>query len=233
MGLTRGKQSILGESEADEIHRCPKCGRVFDTSNGMKTHHVIVHGESIAGVEVDCAFCGETLRRRRWKIENFEKQFCDNECRGKWKTHQHSEERNCEWCGSVFRKTKSAIERRPKHDLCSRECWREWCSAEWVNENHPNWRGGKEGYKGPSWEPQRERAIQRDGEKCVMCGRSEESHYRMYDIGLHVHHIIPFRVYGLKNHQEANRLDNLITVCQSCHRSIEPISQRRADEILG
>jgi len=38
---------------------------------------------------------------------------------------------------------------------------------------------------------------------------------------LDVHHIVPFREFGLENYKKANRLENLISLCHSCHLKSE------------
>jgi DEAD/DEAH box helicase domain-containing protein len=66
---------------------------------------------------------------------------------------------------------------------------------------------------GPNWNEQRDKARARDGYICRVCGVSEGEHAH------HVHHITPFRTFS--NYQEANRLENLTTLCPSCHRRVE------------
>ena len=51
--------------------------------------------------------------------------------------------------------------------------------------------------------------------------------------GLHVHHLRPFREFGYardenENYLEANDLDNLITVCPSCHAKIETATRTKS-----
>lgn len=60
-------------------------------------------------------------------------------------------------------------------------------------------------YHSPGWERLRQTAIRRDGE-CVVCG----SMYR-----LSVHHRKPRTRGG------ADSLDNLVTLCNPCHSSLE------------
>jgi DEAD/DEAH box helicase domain-containing protein len=77
------------------------------------------------------------------------------------------------------------------------------------------------GDRGPNWEEQRVRARDRDGRRCRHCGVSERSG-RAHD----VHHIQPFRTFGYlrgknDNYRDANRLENLVTLCRSCHRRVE------------
>lgn len=73
---------------------------------------------------------------------------------------------------------------------------------------------------GPDWQRQRNKARARDGYRCTQCGAPEND--REHD----VHHVRPFREFGYvagrnENYLEANRLENLITVCRSCHQAIE------------
>jgi DEAD/DEAH box helicase domain-containing protein len=75
--------------------------------------------------------------------------------------------------------------------------------------------------RGPNWEQQRMQALERDGRRCRHCGAPERPD-RSHD----VHHIQPFRTFGYirgKNdaHIEANRLENLVTLCRSCHQQVE------------
>jgi hypothetical protein len=55
--------------------------------------------------------------------------------------------------------------------------------------------------------------IKRDLYRCKICGRRPESHV---DIELHVHHIRPHGQRG-PTHE-----DNLITLCDTCHRGLDP-----------
>lgn len=72
---------------------------------------------------------------------------------------------------------------------------------------------------GPNWRQQRDRARARDSYRCQVCGTPEGE--RVHD----VHHKIPFRAFtderGSIDEQAANRLENLITLCPSCHRRAE------------
>ena len=77
------------------------------------------------------------------------------------------------------------------------------------------------GDRGPNWAQQRGRALARDGHRCRHCGAPERPN-RTHD----VHHIQPFRTFGYirgKNDRylEANHLENLVTLCTSCHRRVE------------
>jgi len=81
---------------------------------------------------------------------------------------------------------------------------------------------------GPNWKEQRLQVLERDQYRCRTCGAEARSSQ-----GLHVHHIRPFREYGYirgKNeaYLQANVLDNLVTLCPSCHRRAEASQQTRS-----
>ena len=74
---------------------------------------------------------------------------------------------------------------------------------------------------GPNWATQRGAARVRDGTICRQCSAPEREG-RQHD----VHHITPFRVFGYVPgvndfYKLANQLENLITLCPSCHRRAE------------
>ncbi len=66
---------------------------------------------------------------------------------------------------------------------------------------------------GLDWPRIRLAVRKRDGFRCQVCGVPESG--REHD----VHHKIPFKAFT--SAVEANRLDNLITLCSSCHRKAE------------
>ena len=66
---------------------------------------------------------------------------------------------------------------------------------------------------GPGWDKIRERVRARDRFTCQVCGAVESG--RQHD----VHHKVPFRAFTSRD--EANRLENLTTLCPSCHHKVE------------
>ncbi len=66
---------------------------------------------------------------------------------------------------------------------------------------------------GPDWDAIRNRVRARDRFRCQGCGAPEIGQPH------HVHHKIPFRAFPSR--EQANQLDNLVTLCPACHRRAE------------
>ena len=93
-------------------------------------------------------------------------------------------------------------------------------------ERNGNYRGGHDKYYGASFEGQREKALERDNHQCQDCGIGQKKHKSEYSCELHIHHVQKFSDFGVENHREANRLENLVTLCASCHRKWEGVPVR-------
>jgi len=110
----------------------------------------------------------------------------------------------------------------PEDRMLTFACW--MCPAEEVVDRlraEGWWEGDVMASRGPSWGEMRDRARERDGYRCAWCGAPERAG-RQHD----VHHLVPFRqadwIPGANdNHVHANRLENLVTLCPSCHRRAE------------
>ena len=62
----------------------------------------------------------------------------------------------------------------------------------------------------------REIVIQRDGERCVECGMTRDEHKEKYGKDIEVNHIDK-RGQCVPKDQRNNNLENLETLCRSCH----------------
>ena len=62
----------------------------------------------------------------------------------------------------------------------------------------------------------REKVIQRDNETCQACGMTRQQHYEKYERDITVDHT-DRRGRGVPIEQKNNDMDNLITLCISCH----------------
>jgi DEAD/DEAH box helicase domain-containing protein len=81
---------------------------------------------------------------------------------------------------------------------------------------------------GPDWPAARDAARGRDGYRCRQCGAPERPG-RAHE----VHHLQPFRDFGYlpgenRNDRQANALDNLITLCPTCHHRAESVRGTRS-----
>ncbi len=72
---------------------------------------------------------------------------------------------------------------------------------------------------GPEWPKIRERVRARDGFKCQVCGAPEDTQTGAGSRQHDVHHKTPFKSFASRD--DANRLENLTTLCSSCHRKVE------------
>ncbi len=73
---------------------------------------------------------------------------------------------------------------------------------------------------GSNWKKQRDLTRARDEYRCQVCNRIEENQAH------HVHHKIPFRQF--LSAEEANQIDNLVTLCPACHRRVETVVRLRS-----
>ncbi len=72
---------------------------------------------------------------------------------------------------------------------------------------------GKSNKYGKDWKEISQTVKQRDHYTCQNCGKLESS------VPFDVHHIKPFKSFT--NPQQANKMENLITLCKQCHRNAE------------
>ncbi|MFB6198031.1 MAG: homing endonuclease associated repeat-containing protein, partial [Halobacteriaceae archaeon] len=88
-------------------------------------------------------------------------------------------------------------------------------------DENPAWKDTTvRGYYGPNWDEQREKRIEIDDCQCQHCGMSRERHYDKWGEDLNVHHIKPrsdFVEGGELDWESANRVQNLITLCNTHH----------------
>lgn len=170
-------------------------------------------------VKVTCKYCSK-VRKVPPSLAN--RPFCNQECMGAWMSEnltgtdnrnwQGGKEVACSQCGKPVYRLPVYLEKCKFH-FCSPECQATWQSIHLCGENNPNWRGGRIPYYGPNWVQQRRLVRERDDYTCQNCGKTEEELGKQLD----VHHIIPFRTFGIARYEEANKLDNLISLCPHCH----------------
>jgi len=143
------RQSTLAEHNSGAT--CPTCGDVFKTERGVKTHHKQIHDESIAGVTVECANCGDCKSVFPKIAEERDNHFCSHECKAEWQSENVSGEDHpcwsgglqtvvCDNCGSE-KEVKPYVAERDKQ-FCDHSCWGEWASENLSGPDSPAWEGG-------------------------------------------------------------------------------------------
>lgn len=121
----------------------------------------------------------------------------------------------CEHCKKLFGRKPWEVRRTEKlkapFRFCSRACFTQ--SGVFKGEKSVNYVSGKKSHRGRSWAKQRTLTIERDKGACILCSKYLGNK-------IPVHHIVPFREF--KSEESANKLDNLVCMCQSCHMKAEP-----------
>lgn len=202
---------------------CPTCDEKFDSKHGMMIHHSLIHGESLAKKKCVCENCGTAFEEFQSRIKNGKGRFCSRKC----KYDIGRVEVECAQCGTVVKQPQHRAKRYDQ-SFCSRQCNNKWLMVDgnapgWnqQREDHSQWRGGTRTWYGTNWKEQREKALNRDGYQCVVCGMTREKHKERYNRDLTVHHRIPIREFwdgDDLDYESANDVKNLMTVCRGCHK---------------
>lgn len=99
--------------------------------------------------------------------------------------------------GLMTTSIKQTGENNPMYDLCG--------------ELSPQWKGGKIWWRGKRWDTIKKIVKERDNHTCQHCGITEKEWIKKKGQPLQVHHIVLYRV------SKNNNIENLITLCNSCH----------------
>ncbi len=189
---------------------CETCGKQFEVpecrEDTRKYCSKECHNESMRRSKKTCLFCGNVYRPTSSSNVGYCSIQCSASARKATRLHK-----TCEWCGEEFIVKKGYTEAR----FCSMTC-----SANGIalrGPDNPNWLGGCVRWRGENWDEQRMAALKRDGYKCQECG--------VTGVPLDVHHIVRFRYFD--DWREANRLDNLMSVCRSCHTTLDAENRKR------
>ncbi len=158
-------------------------------------------------VVASCKWCGKQFERHRYRAERFDNAYCSRECN----TAATSKKQRlaCGTCGKEILRSPAHVY---SYNFCDSVCRAEWQRTSGYTEgaNSATWRGGHDDYRGPNWESQRQTALQRDNFLCQRCGSDDL---------LQVHHKTPYALFD--DYLEANHIDNLVSLCMTCHTTVE------------
>lgn len=165
----------------------------------------------------DCDRCGTSFEFYPSNKDGIYCSDCVNKADGLLPTEDTSMARievPCEHCGSTLERHPSRVEAASYGEFCDLDCYGDWLAENVVGSAHHQWKGGTIRY-GSSWWQIRRAALHRDNHECQRCGDGISEIGRKPD----VHHIDPVREFN--NPEDAHRMDNVVTLCRSCHRRVE------------
>jgi 5-methylcytosine-specific restriction endonuclease McrA len=86
-----------------------------------------------------------------------------------------------------------------------------------AGDRNPNWKGGTSAvcWRGPGWSSIKRTIRKRDRNTCQICLRDTKHPGKAMD----VHHRVSF--FAFPDPAEANRPENLVCLCRSCHMKVE------------
>jgi 5-methylcytosine-specific restriction endonuclease McrA len=213
---------------------CEDCGREFYDRHATRTYCDGCYSESGStsstrtrgNVETTCVECGAEFRYYPSEKAGLYCPSCVADpsvtCNGTASSKGGQRSVDCSHCGVEIRVPRSKATNQ-QHVFCDRSCYRRWLSTRrreegvWSGADNPNWRpeaNSPETY-GSGWSRARRQALERDDYRCQHCGVTRD------DLGQNpdVHHQVP--VGAFEDTQEAHRLENLVTLCRSCHLRAE------------
>lgn len=174
---------------------------------------------------VFCEYCDTPIERYQCMLEKQDMFFCDMQCKGAWHSENLSGEHSpiykkvkvpCSQCGTIVLRHPCRMEEHKNH-FCSKECFGKWISENKSGVNSYQWNPDKTLlYYGPGWRRISREIRHRDNFQCCHCGISEKKLGKALD----VHHVVPLRNFN-GDYKSANRPDNLVSLCKSCHNQAE------------
>lgn len=217
-------------------YTCKVCGTVFKSKHPNRKYcsnkcsaKVNLKPDLVHGIE--CNNCGKEFSRTRARIRATKVgQFCTRKCWDEYNSKMKAEKSHkwksnlipCKQCGEKVLRQPNETENR-KQVFCSHICYSHWLSENNRGKNSPSWRGGLITDRGENWEEVSMFIRQRDHFQCQSCGEKQNG------VMLDVHHKIPYRFFN-GDWRKANREENLITLCRSCHAKQESHRWREVPE---
>jgi len=124
------------------------------------------------------------------------------------KKSKYKEEKICLFCSNKY------ISSIKKQKYCSSICFHKSRKVEMKGNKNPSYVDGrsknKKCYRGENWEEIRKEVYERDYWTCQKCKVHCDKTHK-----IQAHHKIPYKI------SKDNSLDNLVTLCVSCHKIVE------------
>ena len=184
---------------------CEVCGELIWDNKRFCSRECKNEFQRKEKIEKTCEICGAMFEVPPCRRDA---RFCSSGCKDEWHSKKQKDRIwiKCEICGKEFEITPSSIDKRR---TCSSECSNKLRSKEQSGSKNSHWQGGEDRYYGPNWPGKRKETLERDNFECQICGTNQY---------LTVHHIKPIKKFN-KNEviTKGNSLNNLVTLCRSCH----------------
>jgi hypothetical protein len=162
-----------------------------------------------------CKNCSDSVTH----LPSKEREFCSRQCSAKYRRERVTV--NCSYCNYNIEVTKGYQE---KHNaiFCGDECRSDWLSENslFSTDDNPKLNDGTYSNFGSNWPQTRIDIVEKYNNRCANCNKSAEENGR----DMSVHHITPRRHYINSDDcslEDANREDNLVALCRSCHMKAE------------
>jgi 5-methylcytosine-specific restriction endonuclease McrA len=192
-----GKQFSKKIKDLKELNFCSR--DCFFQYNHNNHSTVIENAVKKEKVKITCKYCG-----REFMVypSRHKKQFCNRICHALSKVIPAVHiEKQCTYCGKRYKTT--------IHQLLKRDS--KYCSKHCMNMGS---RKGNRGAYSFYWRKIAAQIRKRDNNTCQLCSKHSTGR------NLDVHHKRPARLFG-DDYEAANRSENLITLCKSCHKKVE------------
>lgn len=207
---------LIGKHLGISEQRVSRLLKEYGIPINNKTRNLRKQQRPSTKIELTCPHCGQSFFRDPSRLTYGRGKYCSSECQYaaiKAKPKKGLLSLTCIGCGAGFqRQERNLHSRKGAGKYCSRACR----DTHRVGHLHPQYLGTPTEKRGPNWQAQRRKALKRDNYTCQHCANPADN----------VHHIMPFRYFGMKRYKEANDLGNLISLCESCHRIADAAIQR-------
>ncbi len=171
-------------------------------------------------ITILCAWCKKTKEIFPSQNQEYNHNFCNRKCMGKWYSKNKTKENHPCWtektiifCAQCDKSKKIIPSLKREYNFCNQNCHSKWMSKNRCGENSPTWKGGisAEPYcKEWNFDEFKELIRNRDNNECQnpFCKNNCNPNHKLC-----VHHI--------DNNKKNCELWNLISLCRGCNAKAE------------